>query len=169
MQTQVFLKVSNPDLRGYVVWMPVTSYGKWEDAAHQQAWRIPDKRIRRYYDSTDHVGNTYAPLLHLTGSGPAWDVYLVFGPDARWNAQPPAPSFWMHQLVRRAPPEQALDPDKMTHAIQELLGVEKKAAQLVAPRHPLPWGEGVPLPSLFTRRSGTGEGSLVLAAKLVRP
>ncbi|HEV2492516.1 MAG TPA: hypothetical protein VG204_05530 [Terriglobia bacterium] len=131
MQTQVFLNVSSSDVRGYVVWMPVTSFGKWEAAAHEQAWRIPDKRITRYYDAESHLGNVYAPLLHLTGSGPAWDVYMVFGPEARWNAQPPAPSFWMHQLpARRAPAEQLLDPDRMTHAIQELLGTEKKAAEL---------------------------------------
>jgi len=131
MQTQVFLNVSNPDLRGYVVWLPATGAGRWEQAAHEQAWRVPDKRIRRYFDATAHLGNTYAPLLHLTGTGPAWDVYLVFGPEARWDAQPPAPKFWMHQLpARRAPPEQLLDPVKMTHAIQDLLGAEKKAAQL---------------------------------------
>lgn len=143
MQTQVFLNVSDPGLRGYVVWMPVTSFGKWEQAAHEQAWRVPDKRIRRYFDATSHLGNAYAPLLKLTGTGPAWDVYLVFGPEARWDAQPPTPTFWMHQIPRRAPREQELDPVKMTHAIQELLGPGKKAAHDL-----LPWGEGIPLADL---------------------
>jgi hypothetical protein len=30
----------------------------------------------------------------------AWDLYLIYGPDARWDGPvPPAPSFWMHQLM----------------------------------------------------------------------
>ena len=30
---------------------------------------------------------------------PAWDIYLIYGPEARWDAeQPPAPAYWMHQL-----------------------------------------------------------------------
>ena len=29
---------------------------------------------------------------------PAWDVYLLFGRDAEWKEQPPAPVFWMDQL-----------------------------------------------------------------------
>ena len=29
----------------------------------------------------------------------AWDVYMIYGADARWTGvTPPAPAFWMHQL-----------------------------------------------------------------------
>lgn len=29
----------------------------------------------------------------------AWDLYLVYGPDARWDGpEPPRPLYWMHQL-----------------------------------------------------------------------
>ena len=29
----------------------------------------------------------------------AWDVFLLYGPDARWDdARPPAPEYWAHQL-----------------------------------------------------------------------
>ena len=28
----------------------------------------------------------------------AWDVYLLFPPGAEWKDEPPAPSYWMHQL-----------------------------------------------------------------------
>ena len=128
MQTQVFLKISSPELTGYVVWMPVLSFGASESDARRQAWRIPDRRITRYFDAEGQVGRRYGPILHLDDLGPAWDVYLVFGPDARWDAEPPAPRYWMHQLGRRAPAEQALDPEKMTHAIQELLGSHVSAA-----------------------------------------
>lgn len=124
------MNVKSQDLRGYVVWMPVTSYGGWETAAHQQAWRIPDRRITRYFDAKSHLGEAYAPILHLSGSTPAWDVYLVFGREAHWDSTPPAPSTWMHQLGQRAPLEQSLDPDKMTRAINELLeATGKKVAE----------------------------------------
>jgi hypothetical protein len=41
----------------------------------------------------------------------AWDVYLIYGANARWDGpSPPTPDFWMHQLngVENAP---LLDPE----------------------------------------------------------
>ena len=38
----------------------------------------------------------YSSILRI--DVPAWDVYLLFGRDAEWKAQPPAPVFWMDQL-----------------------------------------------------------------------
>ena len=113
--------------------MPVQLFGAKEQDAREQAWRIPDPRITRYFDAEGQLGQRYAPILRLTEGGPAWDVYLVFGPEARWVSEPPTPAYWMHQLGRRAPPERSLDPDQMTRAINELLGPGKdshKAAEL---------------------------------------
>lgn len=123
VQTQVLLKVPSDDVRGYVVWMPILTLGGWEPAAEQAAWRIPDHRLTRYFDPEPHLGQLYAPILSLTGDGPAWDVYLLFGRDAVWTdkRRPPAPATWMHQLDRRAPANRHLDPVEMTRALNELL------------------------------------------------
>ncbi len=113
--------------------MPVLAFGAKEQDAREQAWRIPDPRITRYFDAEGHLGQRYAPILRLTGEAPAWDVYLVFGPEARWDSEPPTPAYWMHQLGRRAPPERSLDADQMTRAINELLEAGRdshKAAEL---------------------------------------
>lgn len=123
IQTQVFLKVPSDQLRGYLVWMPVLSLGGQESAAHENGWRIPDGRITRYFDPESHLGGLYAPLLKLSATGPAWDVYLVFDRGVVWTdkGQPPVPTLWMHQLDRRAPHERHLDPAAMTRALQDLL------------------------------------------------
>ena len=31
----------------------------------------------------------------------AWDVYLLYGPSAKWEQELPPPDYWMHQLRRR--------------------------------------------------------------------
>ena len=148
VQTQVFLKVPSDNLRGYVVWMPVLTLGGWEPAAHENAWRIPDGRITRYYDPLSHLGELYAPILGLSKGAPAWDVYLVFDRGVVWadKGKPPAPTAWMHQLGRRAPPDRLLDPGTLTRAINELLSKagkdSRRAAQLRDVSAPI-WSQSV--------------------------
>ncbi|HET7470947.1 MAG TPA: hypothetical protein VFJ81_14785 [Gemmatimonadales bacterium] len=64
-----------------------------------------DPRVLQYWDGANELGEAYRTVLGL--SGPAWDVYLLFGPDQTWSGTlPPKPMFWMHQLhdVTQAPP-----------------------------------------------------------------
>lgn len=52
----------------------------------------------------------YTRSLGLKGD--AWDIYFVYGPQARWeDGAPPKPDFWMHQL-NYAPPAQLLDAEE---------------------------------------------------------
>jgi hypothetical protein len=54
-----------------------------------------------------HVGDAFARSLKLQGT--AWDVYLVYDRNVRWDgADPPAPSFWMHQLQEKVGADQKL-------------------------------------------------------------
>jgi len=61
----------------------------------------------------------------------------VFAPSVRWEDKPPAPTYWMHQLGRRAPPELRLDGDRLARVVSELLATaergSRKAAQVRAP------------------------------------
>ena len=114
-------KIPSPRLRAYVVWLPVLRTGGWESAAKDQGDRIPDSRARRYYDAEARLGKLYGSLLHLPPGLPAWDVYMVFGGEARWEAQPPAPVYWMHQLGLAAPPDLRLDGDRLARVVRGLL------------------------------------------------
>lgn len=58
---------------------------------------VPDARATHYWDSGSVLVRSYDTVLGLGQD--AWDVYIAYGPAARWNnATPPAPDYWMHQL-----------------------------------------------------------------------
>lgn len=64
----------------------------------------------------------FARRLGLRGT--AWDVYLVYGRSARWDgADPPVPTFWMHQLGEEAGADQklSLDPGRLTREVLALI------------------------------------------------
>ena len=90
------------ELRVYVVWLPVLSR------------MSPEARL----------GEHYTRALALPMDDPAWDVYLVFGPAARWEKAPPAPAAWMHQLGA-GPREKHLDAKKLAETLRGLLPAGK--------------------------------------------
>lgn len=118
-------RIPNPNLRAYVVWLPVLPSNGWEAAAGRESRRVPGARATHYYDAEAHLAKLYGPILHLPDGMPAWDVYFVFGPEVRWGArpddQPPAPTYWMHQLGRAAPAELRLDGDQIRRVVNGLL------------------------------------------------
>jgi hypothetical protein len=93
---------ASPKLRAYVVWVPKTE-GAREDVPDAMDF-VPDARARHFWDGGGALMAAYTSVLGL--SEDAWDIYMVYGPGARWPAQPgalpPPPVYWMHQL---GPPE----------------------------------------------------------------
>ena len=85
---------------------------------------VPDARASHYWDGTGVTMRAYRAVLGIPEE--AWDVYLLYGPDARWEGElPPQPAFWMHQLgPRDAPrvPGPFLDPDAFAARADALLG-----------------------------------------------
>lgn len=78
-----------------MVWQPKQG-GREDDVAEATA-TFPDRRARHFWDETGWT------LEHFKGpidiGVDAWDLYLLYGPDARWEgAEPPRPAYWMHQL-----------------------------------------------------------------------
>jgi hypothetical protein len=97
MQRDVLEKVSDPSLRAYVVWVPM-SRGLERDVpnATKEVW---DARAAHYWDGDGWLMNTYKDVLHGFPFEPVWDTYLLYGPDAKWDGdRPPKPAYWMHQL-----------------------------------------------------------------------
>jgi len=72
--------ISDPNLRAYIVWLPVLPSGAHEPAARRETKRIRDNRAVQFFDAEARAGKAYSSILHLPSGLPAWDVYLVFGP-----------------------------------------------------------------------------------------
>lgn len=83
-------------LRAYAVWVP--KVGGTESHVAQATVTLRDPRARHFWDGEGWTMRGFAPVLNI-GSRDAWDVYLIYGPEARWDEDaPPRPRFWMHQL-----------------------------------------------------------------------
>ena len=115
-------------LRGFVVWLPMLPSDSRESAGAQAA-SFMDKRLMQRWDGDRASGNSLAKTLGLKGS--AWDVYLVYAPGVTWAAdQPPAPTFWMHQLREESGADQrrCLNPAVFEGKVAELLRPRKGGA-----------------------------------------
>ena len=95
-------KNSDPDLRAYVVWVPKVAASE-RDVANATRY-VRDERAKHYWDGEGALLHGYEPALSI--SEDAWDIYMVYGPDARWEADaPPRPDYWMHQLDLNSAPK----------------------------------------------------------------
>jgi len=66
-------------------------------AAAEQANTVRDGRISQGWDGSLDIGKLFGAVLDLHQI--AWDVYLIYKPGITWEGeQPPAPTFWMHQV-----------------------------------------------------------------------
>jgi hypothetical protein len=101
MQDGVMTRLSDPDLRAYVVWVPM--FRGAERDVPTATTVFPDARSKHYWDGGSLLVSGYRDTLKF--DEPAWDIFLLYGPEARWDGdRPPAPDFWMHQLGSRSKP-----------------------------------------------------------------
>jgi hypothetical protein len=125
----VFSKYPNdPRLKGFVVWLPMLPADS-EQAAGAQAGSFVDARVAQQWDGERASGALLAKTLGLKSS--AWDVYLLYGPGVRWTGEnPPAPTFWMHQLRAETGADQrvCLNPAVFVSKVATLLGTIKGGA-----------------------------------------
>ena len=112
-------KLGASDLRVYAVWVPILRTDM-RLAVSRATTRLPDERVSHYWDAEGDLVKAYSRILGLPDSRPAWDVYLLFGGNAEWKDQPPAPQGWMHQLPL-APGERRLDGDRLAAEVGKLL------------------------------------------------
>jgi hypothetical protein len=88
-------------LKVYAVWVPMVR-GLERDVPLASR-ELPDARAAHYWDGTGQLMDGYQQVLGI--SERAWDVFLVYGNDARWEGDlPPAPLYWEHQLGTREQP-----------------------------------------------------------------
>lgn len=81
-----------------VVWVPM-NHGLERDVpnATKEVW---DRRARHYWDGAGWLMTAYKEVLGGYPLDPAaWDTYILYGPEAKWDGdRPPKPASWMHQL-----------------------------------------------------------------------
>lgn len=117
----VFGKTDSKDLLGFIVWLPMKAADDPVSAAVQAA-SFKDARIGEAWDAQRAGGALFARTLKLKGT--AWDVYLLYARGVKWEGEdPPAPSFWMHQLESEDGADQTLclNPSRLTREALALL------------------------------------------------
>ena len=117
LQTGVFATIGDPKLRGYIVWVP--KLDGHETNVPEATHTVADPRARHFWDAAGYLVHAYDHTLHLGQD--AWDVYLLYGPDTRWDGpDPPQPQYWMTQLGGAGGP--TLDPKTFADHTRILLG-----------------------------------------------
>jgi hypothetical protein len=119
VQEEVLAKISDPALRVYVVWEPICK-GDSRGAAEEAVREVPDRRATHYWAGDRELGDRVSPVIGLKGET-AWDVYLLYPPNVKWEEKPPTPVFFMHQLQGRLPEELCLDATKLAERVRQLL------------------------------------------------
>ncbi len=82
---------------------------------------MQDSRATHYWDPDQRIGAAFQK--HIADlSSPAWDVWMLFAPGVLWQGeQPPAPSWWEHQLGSlKSHASLRLDPDRFARKAVEL-------------------------------------------------
>jgi hypothetical protein len=116
----------SPELAIYVVWS--SQLNAEEKHVADAAKLLSDQRAWHYWDGDQVVGSKYQNLTLPDGevieiASPAWDVWMLFGRDARWDESAPRPDWWEHQLGP-LPKEIRLEPERFGDKASELLALE---------------------------------------------
>ena len=98
----VLKNIPDDRLRAHIVWLPMFP-GDNKGRAQTRTEEFNDSRVSYYWDGDKLTGAEWQKALGIDKV--AWDVYLLFGPNTRWDGATPTPAFWMHQLngVTKAP------------------------------------------------------------------
>jgi putative peptide zinc metalloprotease protein len=119
-----------PSVPVYLVHVPVI--GGKEGLIPGAAELVHDPAARHYWNPTGSFGRQMAVSLPLRHEGQpvfAWDVWMIYGPEAVWNDKPPQPRLLMHQLssLDPAPNLTRLDSEAFARALRPLVEQQKLA------------------------------------------
>jgi hypothetical protein len=85
VQREILQTSSSPNLRVYAVWVPFL--GGNQSAADLSRRVLPDQRVIQYWDGGAVTSAWFASNVEHS-SAPAWDVFFLYGPEARWAGTP---------------------------------------------------------------------------------
>jgi len=121
LETDVFAKVRDPKLTGYVVWGPFLGQDS-ETMAQRAMALVPDGRVRHYWDERKRVAVALTTVLQIAPLL-GWDVFLVYPKGATWDRAdltPPSPRIFMHKS-KSMTKGQPFDGAAMRAQVQQLL------------------------------------------------
>ena len=120
-------KFADEDIAFFIVYIPMLRSDNREAAARSlKDWQDP--RFKVYWDGEREIGRAYGKTMDMPGRAVAWDIYFLYGPEAKWKDGAPKPDYWMHQL-RTFGPERRLDGKKMQDELAKIL--RKKRIQFL--------------------------------------
>jgi hypothetical protein len=85
VQREILEARPTADLRVYAVWVPFLAGSRASANIAQRV--LPDRRVIQFWDAAALTSDWFAKNVDHT-SGPSWDAYYLYGPDARWKGTP---------------------------------------------------------------------------------
>jgi hypothetical protein len=85
VQREILEKYQASNLRVYAVWVPFLA--GTQQAADVSQRVLPDPRVVHFWDGEAATSDWFAENVEHSFA-PAWDVYYLYGPDARWAGVP---------------------------------------------------------------------------------
>ena len=141
MNRDLLKSTADPRLQVFVVHEPVLGvarFAPWLRVAGGEdvpkaAELLENPNVQNYWNPTGAFGRLLSRAVGLKNAdGPvyAWDVWLLYGPDAKWiGADPPRPQLLMHQLgALRGTEFPHLDSRAFAQQVQTLLAKLPPAA-----------------------------------------
>jgi hypothetical protein len=137
---------SDPRLRTFVIHEPVLGVARFAPWLRpsggkdvpRAAQLLQNTNVHHYWNPSGAFGNLLSQAVGLkNGEGPvyAWDVWLIYGPEATWvGADPPHPRLLMHQLgaLRGSTEFPHLDSRVFAQQVQALLAQLPPSATMAA-------------------------------------
>jgi len=102
VQKAVIEKMKEKDLSVIIIWTNMLK-GDSQNSAYKAASLFKDPNIVQFFDSENKFGNVVAQRLNPQGKK-AWDIYMFFDKDTKWNSDFPRPFDYAHQLSSSANP-----------------------------------------------------------------
>jgi hypothetical protein len=128
IRDEVMKEIPDGRLRLFVIWEPILPKDG-VDALEDSSAMVQDEwRALQFWDPNAETGKRVKKLFDLKIANPAWDVYLLYPPGVKWDAETPTPAYWMHQLTfmpggadERRYGALRLDPQRLREEIQTRL------------------------------------------------
>lgn len=120
-------KTQDPRLMTFVVHLPVLKAGAKAKDVAPAGRLLQNVNVRHYWNPGGEFGQTLSEGVGLKHEGKlvyAWDVWLIYGPEAVWTGKhPPKPHRLMHQLwaLQGSTEFPSLDSEVFAREVHQLL------------------------------------------------